>query len=714
MLIRAFVAAALAFGPGMLRAQGPSTDALPALRALSARLEKAPDDPSKRQVLLLLDSIARDAESRPEDSRAAALARGIGAFASAAESLSGPPELLKEVRSGAAALSNRAGRWEEGRRLADSVLAADPRDHDALVQRSNANYHLRNYELAFGDADRAAKSAPDSGSAYTARALAAYGLGDFQQTLEDARRALALDAGDQIAFSLLKLAEGRVPAAARTDAAAAVRREYHEMVSQLGAAEARSRRSDGPIAAPAVDRLLKEAASRLSVKDYWGALALTEKALAAAPESAAAYYYQAAAYNLLGRYEDAAASASQSLALNPSDAAARDARAWAWNHLGRFQDALADANHALELDPKNAYAFANRGFAHEKIGRVEEMLADLQSAARLNPQFEPLYKEAAAINGRGNPQGSRTARAKRERFLMVLAGSFGGGLLLALGLLRLSRKTKPAPSRRTSAIDRTYEIGRVLGEGGMGLVYEAVDRALRRRVAVKALRAELRLDAEAKAAFLEEARTVAALHHPGIVDIHSIVEDEAGLYLVFEYIEGLTVFDLLSRKGRLTLTEAKAIMKTVCAALEFAHEHDVVHRDLKPSNIMVTELGQVKVMDFGVSRHVKDAVRAKAAAGSAAGTPDYMAPEQEHGAVRPESDVFSLGVCLYEMLTGRRPYPPPADAFMKVSRGYAKPSALDPALAPLDELLDAALDPDPDRRIASAREFWARLNAIRS
>ena len=264
-------------------------------------------------------------------------------------------------------------------------------------------------------------------------------------------------------------------------------------------------------------------------------------------------------------------------------------------------------------------------------------------------------------------------------------------------------------------------ITRVIGQGGMGVVYEAVDRALDRRVALKKMREELRDRPADCAQFLSEAKTVAALHHPNIVEIHSIVQQAGEVYLVFEFVDGKTVAELLSERGRLELAQVKALLGPVCQALEFAHGHGVIHRDLKPSNVMIAADGAVKVMDFGIARRAKEALQA--AGGSPAGpahltstlvgTPLYMAPEAESGLLSAATDVYALGAMAYEMATGRPPFPPPASAAQKMRRGYAPASGVVPGLPPaFDALVDAALDPDPSRRLPSAAAFWQALAAV--
>jgi len=300
-----------------------------------------------------------------------------------------------------------------------------------------------------------------------------------------------------------------------------------------------------------------------------------------------------------------------------------------------------------------------------------------------------------------------------------------GGLLIALCFLHLTSaekaaktakpKTVTVPGLNLSKLEAGYTLGKQIGIGGMGIVFEAVDKGLQRKVAVKVLRDELSRDHRDRERFLEEARTVAALHHANIVDIHTIVEDLAGVYLIFEFIEGRNLHDVLAERCRLTVKESKMVLRQVCHGLDYAHHHGVVHRDLKPGNIMVTHEGEVKVMDFGISRHALDAAGPLAPheKATACGTPDYMAPEQGEGVVRKESDVFSLGALLYEMVTGRRVYPGRDATALKIARNYTRPSHLVDGLpAEIDHLVEWALHPDPAQRIRSVRDFLALLERI--
>jgi eukaryotic-like serine/threonine-protein kinase len=261
----------------------------------------------------------------------------------------------------------------------------------------------------------------------------------------------------------------------------------------------------------------------------------------------------------------------------------------------------------------------------------------------------------------------------------------------------LSKLLDPAP--------RGFRIVREIGQGGMGVVYEAVDEALQRRVALKRLRDGIAADPEERRRLLEEARTVAALKHPNIVEIHSVIESRAGLFLVFEYVEGRTLWELTAR-GPWAPESALPILRQIAGALDYAHALGIVHRDLKPSNVMITADGAVKLMDFGIARRVEDLALASARPHDG-GTPGYMAPEQDIGLALRESDLFSLGVCLYEMLAGFNPFADPAAAAARRARPI---SELAPGLpAALDAVLAGALCPAPEGRPPSAGAFLADL-----
>ena len=200
-----------------------------------------------------------------------------------------------------------------------------------------------------------------------------------------------------------------------------------------------------------------------------------------------------------------------------------------------------------------------------------------------------------------------------------------------------------------------YSVLSEIGSGGMAVVYKAEQAALGRSVAIKELRGELATDPSLITRFEREARCVASLAHQNIVHIYDFLKRGNSMYIVMEFVEGIDLYGLLSRVERLPPDIAAIIALQAARALEYAHFRNVVHRDFKPSNLMITKQGEVKLMDFGIARD--DTVGDLTLPGTALGTPAYMSPEQVMGEkVDFRSDIFSFGIVLYQMLTGRKPF----------------------------------------------------------
>jgi serine/threonine protein kinase/tetratricopeptide (TPR) repeat protein len=280
-------------------------------------------------------------------------------------------------------------------------------------------------------------------------------------------------------------------------------------------------------------------------------------------------------------------------------------------------------------------------------------------------------------------------------------------------------------SRLTGRSLDHYRVGKLIGAGGMGEVYEAEDLDLGRRVALKVLPAALSGDRERLARFTREARALAALNHPAIVTIHSVDESEGEHFFTMELVEGPTLAAAIPPSG-MDKQRLLDVAIPLADALAAAHAKGVVHRDLKPGNVMLTADGRVKVLDFGLATPLprpgaeSGAVTIdKTQAGTVLGTLPYMAPEQlGGGAADARSDLFSLGVVLYEMASGRHPFAAPSAAAVAVAVLHDSPASLasvNPGVPPeLDRLVARCLEKDPAQRPASASEVRAALEAVRA
>ncbi|NLU68660.1 Stk1 family PASTA domain-containing Ser/Thr kinase [Streptomyces sp. HNM0574] len=265
-----------------------------------------------------------------------------------------------------------------------------------------------------------------------------------------------------------------------------------------------------------------------------------------------------------------------------------------------------------------------------------------------------------------------------------------------------------------------YELGSVLGRGGMAEVYLAHDTRLGRTVAVKTLRVDLARDPSFQARFRREAQSAASLNHPAIVAVYDTGEDYVdGVsipYIVMEYVDGSTLRELL-HSGRKLLPERSMEMTVgILQALEYSHRSQIVHRDIKPANIMLTRTGQVKVMDFGIARAMGDSGMTMTQTAAVIGTAQYLSPEQAKGeTVDARSDLYSTGCLIYELLTNRPPFvgdSPVAVAYQHVREEPQAPSSFDPEITPeMDAIVLKALVKDPDYRYQSADEMRADIEA---
>ena len=271
-----------------------------------------------------------------------------------------------------------------------------------------------------------------------------------------------------------------------------------------------------------------------------------------------------------------------------------------------------------------------------------------------------------------------------------------------------------------------YEVGELIGRGGMAEVHIGHDARLGRTVAIKVLRSDLARDPSFLARFRREAQSAAALNHPAIVSVYDTGEDvhtdpATGTqvhvpFIVMEYVEGHTVRDILHDGAAVPIEEAVEITVGVLSALEYSHHAGIVHRDIKPANVMITPTGAVKVMDFGIARAVADSAATMTATHAVIGTAQYLSPEQARGEqVDARSDLYSTGCLLFELLTGRPPFvgdSPVAVAYQHVGQAPQRPSEIASDVPEvLDRITIKALAKERGTRYSSAAEFRADLES---
>src|SRR5215471_5073035 len=272
----------------------------------------------------------------------------------------------------------------------------------------------------------------------------------------------------------------------------------------------------------------------------------------------------------------------------------------------------------------------------------------------------------------------------------------------------------PAVIEVGSVVGNRFEILQLLGEGGMGAVYKAHDRELEKDVALKLIRAELASNPEILQRFKQEIILARQVTHRNVIRIFDIGQADGHKYITMEYLEGRDLRGVLREKGKLPPEEAAKIVLQICRALEAAHGEGVIHRDLKPQNIMLDANGRAYVMDFGIARSAY--LPGMTQTGALVGTPEYMSPEQAKGEKLDErSDLFSLGVILYELLIGTSPYhsdTPLATLWRRIQEKAKPLDEIDPTIPkPLCDIVAKALEIEARDRFASASEFAHQLQA---
>ena len=258
-----------------------------------------------------------------------------------------------------------------------------------------------------------------------------------------------------------------------------------------------------------------------------------------------------------------------------------------------------------------------------------------------------------------------------------------------------------------------YEIIMKIGSGGMADVYKAKDHVLNRLVAIKVLKQEYSTDATFVKKFRVEAQSAAGLSHPNIVNVYDVGEDDGVYFIVMELVQGITLKNYIDMKGKLDIREALNISVQIASGLSAAHENRIIHRDIKPQNIIMSRDGTVKVTDFGIAK-VADSTTVTT---TAAGTVHYISPEQARGGYSDErSDIYSLGITMYEMVTGRVPFEGETNvavALMHIQSEITPPRQLEPSIpVSFEKIILKCTQKKPERRYASARELIADLRKV--
>jgi predicted Ser/Thr protein kinase len=419
--------------------------------------------------------------------------------------------------------------------------------------------------------------------------------------------------------------------------------------------------------------------------------------------------------------------------------------------VARLRDALAAPGHgggAAQAALNSAAPMADASKAPEPVDTpalLRPVSSDAPLPVPMGPRGESVdeLKRGAPVLGAAEaaarPAPSSEERSSGPLLPLALMLTLGLGIGMVIVIFKPRAAAAPAvavaaadaprpPSQTPTVIDDAtlratarqgaapslsrYQVGRQIGAGGMGIVFEGTDRRLGRRVAIKQMRRELRDNPKDRENFLSEARIISALSHPYIVAFHEVIEEGDELFLVFEFVDGEPLSRRLQNGQRLPVAHAQRVFTQVCEAISCAHRAHVLHRDLKPANIMLGKDGYAKVMDFGIARQAKDTIT-RLTNTDASGTPAYMAPEQHLGRCNKASDIYALGVCLYESLTGQLPFPGPDFLAQKERMKYAPPQFLNAELPKVAELLfQVTLAADPSKRVADAEELIESLKRL--
>lgn len=326
----------------------------------------------------------------------------------------------------------------------------------------------------------------------------------------------------------------------------------------------------------------------------------------------------------------------------------------------------------------NAELYYLMAEAMEKVGRKNEALGLFKKISQEDYSYKDVRDRIKALE-------EETAKSESQR--------------------RLSEQQIPATgapgATSPDGVDR-YTMLEKIGEGGMGMIYKAQDKILKRTVALKILSHPVHTDAKIVDRFFQEARSAAALNHPNIVTVFDVGKMGNNFFISMEYIEGQNFMALIEKWKRLTIPQFIFLTSHLCQALDYAHKEKIIHRDIKPTNIMLTKGGQVKITDFGLAKLLDESSLTDT--GAVSGTPYYMSPEQIQGKkLDPRTDIYSLGATLYHLLIGQPPFQTERVLYQHLFEKPTLPSKLREDLPiTCDKILLKCLEKDPDRRYKGA------------
>jgi eukaryotic-like serine/threonine-protein kinase len=400
------------------------------------------------------------------------------------------------------------------------------------------------------------------------------------------------------------------------------------------------------------------------------------------------------------------------------------------HRLGRTDEALSILDGVTESDPRFRLAvslkgkmFLNQG---DQVRAQQNLELALKSADRLNiDDIESIYNLAVVSEQTGTASSalrileSAIARGAAEKgaqdraenvHRLLTERAFNIGSLAAAAPYSDNAKATGESTVVTSAAKNAqrYTIVKEIGRGGMGAVFEAKDKTLDRIVALKILHSSFKSDSQAVQTFLREAKSAAALTHPNIVTVHDAGMQEGNYYIAMEMLEGRTIKQILRSKGKIALASVQEVLRQLLDGLIYAHSKKIVHRDLSTNNIMWTRQKTVKIMDFGLAKVIKDLSSEQSIMG---GTPSYMSPEQTLGApIDHRTDIYSLGICMYEMLIGELPFQTGDMGYHHLHTPPPEARAKDSSIpAEYNETILKCMQKKPEERFQNVSEIAQKL-----